>query len=109
MVIEYKNKYTQRICNDEKEMDAFFDHNKALVEGLKVLMTIFNHEQNISCFHEERYKGYEFEPVEGEKNKYSIRIIPKKRKSSYRLYLEPTNHGIEIKIIKIDKHKYRFD
>lgn len=107
MIIRYKNNVIEKICNDDRKMDTFFGHDKQLVQALKVLMTILKLESNINCFHEERYKGYNYEPCHGEDNKYSMRIIPKKDKSPYRMYLEPRNGGVEINIIKIDKHTYR--
>ena len=107
MRITYANNRIERLCNDENQMEREFDHDKDLIEGLQTLMILFGQFDNIFDFIK-FLPGYNLEKVTGSKNNaYSIRIIPKKRKSPYRMYLIPYSEGIEINIQKIDAHEYK--
>ncbi len=107
MKIIYENNKIKDICELEEEMDKFFSHNKLLIDNLKVLMFHLERIENINELRNAAFIGYNYEKVEGSKNKYSLRIVPKRRKSEYRMYVEPQEKGIKINIITIDKHKYR--
>ena len=108
MKISYQNKQIEKLCSLSAEMEAFFSHDKKLINGLQTLMGFFDQVTNLHEFAVAPYlKGYNLEKVKGTENDYSIRIIPKKRKSNYRMYLTTTNNGIEITIIKIDRHTYK--
>lgn len=106
MRITYANKEIEKLCSSEKEMDKFFDHNQELVMCLKTLIDFLELLDNIDLMMYS-YQGYNYEKILGTSDKYSLRIIPKKRKSPYRLYLKRSNQGGEIELIKIDKHKYK--
>ena len=108
MVVTYKSKRIEEVCRIKEKMDDFFDHDKSLVINLQILIDLIDLESNIFNFKKPYYKGYNFEKCEGTKNKYSLRIIPKKRKSNYRMFLEPTDGGVEIEIVSINRHKYKF-
>ncbi len=69
-------------------------------------MSILNRIENVSELYNPVYKGYNYEKIQASENKYSIRIIPKKRKEIYRMYVEPKEGGVKINIIKIDDHSY---
>lgn len=105
MRITYANNEIEKLCSSEKEMNKFFNHNKELVMYLKDLISMLESINNIDLMR--NFPGHNYEKVQGTIDKYSLRIIPKKKKSLYRLYLKRCNQGIEIEIIKIDKHKYR--
>lgn len=107
MRITYANNRIERLCNDENQMEKEFNHNKELIDGLQALMILLEKLDNI--FDIMKFvPGYNLEKVTGSKNNaYSIRIIPKKRKSPYRMYLIPYSEGIEINIQKIDAHEYK--
>lgn len=107
MRITYANNRIERLCNDENQMEKEFNHNKDLIEGLQILMILFDQFDNIFDF-KKCLPDYNLEKVRGSKNNaHSIRIIPKKRKSPYRMYLIPYKDGIEINIQKIDAHEYK--
>lgn len=109
MEITYANNKIERQCNQQAEMKKLFSNDKSLVEGLQTLMTLLAEMDNIDVFGKDgMLKGYNLERVIGSKNgAYSIRIIPKMRKSHWRMFLIPTDDGIEIEIIDINKHDYK--
>lgn len=107
MNVTYENQQIEKLCNRKEEMEKFFSHDKTLVNNLQTLMGLFDVFKNINEFYKPYFRGYNLEKVEGTENKYSIRIIPKMRKSSYRMYLESSEKGVKITIIKIDKHTYK--
>jgi len=86
-------------------MDRFFGHNKKLVEGLKVLMVLLKYHNSINDFYSmNALSGYNLEKLTN-RDEYSIRIIPKKRKSQERmLIIKIDKSGTEIKILEINKH-----
>lgn len=109
MEITYANNKIERQCNQQSEMKKLFSNDKSLVEGLQALMTLLAEMDNIGVFGKDgMLKGYNLERVIGSKNgAYSIRIIPKMRKSHWRMFFIPTDDGIEIEIIDINKHDYK--
>ena len=86
-------------------MQKFFSYDKSLVENLQVLLEILEGLENIDNM--AKFSGYNYEKVKGKTSTYSLRIIPKRNKSPYRLYLTREENGIKIVIIDIDKHKYK--
>ncbi len=106
MKIEYESKKIEKICNDVHEMSRFFKNNKKLIENLQTLMAHLKRIENVSEFYKPALKGYNFEKITNANNKYSIRIIPKRRTEIYRMYVEPKDGGVRINIIKIDDHSY---
>ena len=89
-------------------MKRFFGHNKELVDGLKVLMNHLMKEENVSAFSTCIYlKGYNFEKLSNSEL-YSIRIIPKMRKTKERMILVVVNDiGNEIEIREINNKHYK--
>ena len=108
ITIKYKNKRLEKICNDENEMQKFFENDKLLVENLKSLLFHFDSLNSIFDFKKEVYLlGYNLEKLK-DSDYYSIRIVPKKNKRKARIILFIIkSDGKEIEIIDIDKeHKY---
>ena len=102
------NNKIKKICCEEAEMKRFFKHNKELVDGLKVLMFHLENEENVSafrtCIH---LKGYNFEKLSNSEL-YSVRIIPKMRKTKERMLLVVVNEiGNEIEIRDINNKHYK--
>lgn len=93
MRITYANKEIEKLCSSEKEMDKFFDYNQELVMCLKTLIDLLESIDNIDLMYS--YQGYNYEKILGTSDKYSLRIIPKKRKSPYRLYLKVVTKGLK--------------
>lgn len=109
MIITYANNKVERQCNQTSEMNKLFSYDSNLVEGLQVLMELFAHVKDISAFDKNgMLGGYNLEKVKNSSiGAYSIRIIPKKRKSDWRMFLIPTDCGIQIEIIDINRHDYK--
>lgn len=86
-------------------MEKFFDYNKDLVEGLKVLIFLLENEDSLDSFYLKDYlKGYNLEKLTN-RTDYSLRIIPKKMKSKKRMVLIKVNEvGDSIEIIDINDH-----
>lgn len=105
MQIIYANARIEKICTKKGEMQKFFSYDKTLVESLQTLIGVLEGLVNIDNM--VKFSGYNYERVKGTPNAYSLRIIPKKNKSPYRLYLTREENGIKIVIIDIDKHMYK--
>ena len=86
-------------------MERFFAHDKALVEGLKVLVILLKNEEKLDNFYYKDYlKGYNLEKLTNSVN-YSLRIIPKKMKSIKRMIVFKVNEsGDSINIVDISDH-----
>lgn len=86
-------------------MKKFFAYNDDLIEGLKVLVLLLNKEEKLDNFFKKEYlKGYNLEKLTNSVC-YSLRIIPKKKKSKIRMIIFKVNEvGDSINIIDINDH-----
>ena len=89
-------------------MEAFFKHDKNLIEGLKTLMTLLENQDSIFDFKSFQYlQGYNLEKIVNS-DKLSLRIIPKRRKKKERMILFTiSDDGSSICIVEINDHSYK--
>ncbi|MBP5446326.1 MAG: hypothetical protein J6Y28_09165 [Acholeplasmatales bacterium] len=110
IILKYKNKKIEKLCNDVNEMQRYFKNDKLLIENLKVLLFHFGSVDTIYDFNAKAFlKGYNLEKIVGTKY-YSIRIVPKINKRKDRMIIIiVSDDGKEIEIVDIDsEHRYKF-